>query len=232
MARDSWDEDPTTPKTPRDFKEYKPKKWPGMHSTPKDSPMPFIDDTNWRVKIQRINANSLTDDKKQLFLMNLQKWGKKSLAAEAAGCTMNTIKKHLTVDPEFNEAFEHALAFHSENRARILEKQAMEGSVEPVFGSDGQVGERIRYETQLRVLIMRGNDKELYITKQEIDVKHTVTAGALVIPATLNSADWEAQFDEMRAAAELPEGAARVPNSQPVMEAEFDTVKPKRIPDP
>lgn len=227
MTKSTWDEEATTPQTPRDWKEYRPRVKGRKSSVPNGTSYPFVDDSGWREKIQRINAVALDDDAKQRFLMSLQKWGKKSLAAEAAGCTMATIKRHCLVDPEFNEAYEHALEFHRENRARILESSAMEGSVEPVFGSDGQVGERIRYETQLRVMILKGSDRDMYEDRKSIDVKHSlVQSGALVVPATLNSADWEAQFDEMRAVQELPEGVSTPQVS--VVEAEFEPVVTKK----
>lgn len=185
---------------------------------------PFADDSNWREKIQNINMIKMDDASKGRYLESIQKYGKKNLAAAASGVTEQTVKKHMSVDPEFSQAVEHSLGWHRDNRARKLEMQAINGYEETIIGGDGTIGSRKRYETQLRVLVLKSLDRELYGEQRQVDVNLAFTGGALVIPATLNQADWEKQFDEMRAENALPEASERI-NSE-VKDAEFEPATP------
>lgn len=182
----------------------------------------FADDTNWREKIQAINSMSFDDAAKQRYIDSLIKYGKRNLAAAAAGCTERTVKKHMSVDPEFDEAVEHALGWHRENRAKRLELSAINGYEETIFGPNGECSTRKRYETQLRVMMLKGNDKDLY-SDAPMDVNLAFKGGALIIPATLDATEWEKQFDTLREASELPaSSAARI--SDEIRDAEFEPV--------
>lgn len=215
-----WDDDDDAPLHKR---KRKPRK---ASETSKTTNHPFADDTNWRVKIQSIHSLSFDDYAKQRYLLALQKHGKRHLAAAAGGVTDATVRKHLTIDPEFDEAVEHALGWHRENRARRLETEAINGYEETIFGPNGEEGTRKRYETQLRVMMLKGNDREMY-TEQPLDVNVSFKGGALIIPATLDATEWERQFDVLREAAELPESASQR-TSKEVRDADFEPVPAPR----
>lgn len=212
-----WDDDDgdTTPLHRRKRAAAKPR-------APKTTNHAFADDTNWREKIQAINSMSFDDAAKQRYINSLIKYGKRNLAAAAAGVTERTVKKHMSVDPEFDEAVEHALGWHRENRAKRLELSALNGYEETIIGANGEMATRKRYETQLRVLMLKGNDKDLY-SDAPMDVNLAFKGGALIIPATLNADEWEKQFDVLREASELPASASsRI--SEEVRDAEYEPV--------
>lgn len=158
---------------------------------------PVVDDTNWRVRVEGMNNLKFDDNAKLEFLKALDKTGKIGLACQAAGITCKTWREHKLKDPKFFEAVEHTIEVFNQRRAATLEKQAMEGFDEVIFGPTGEKAYRKRYETQLRVLLLKASDRELYADKSQVDIN--ISGGAFIIPATLKSDDWEKQFHEQQA---------------------------------
>lgn len=164
---------------------------------------PEADFTNWRVKCQDINNLKLDDAAKERYLVCLSKTGKRGMAAAAAGVHSCTITKHMSVDPEFMQAAEHAWDHYREQRVLNIENEALNGFEETIFSPTGEMATRRRYETQLRVMILKAYDPDKYADKQNIDV--TFRGGAVVVPLTPTPDEWDKQFEQHREHMALPE---------------------------
>lgn len=152
---------------------------------------PVADMTNWRRDMQESRLKF--DDKlKGQFLIHLSKHGKKTLAARQCDITYMTYKDHFDNDPEFAEWVEIALEERAHRIVNQLEEEAMSGHEEDIVNKDGDVvGTRIKYETQLRVLMLKRYDPE-YKDRQEIDM-NVQGGGVLVAPAAMTPDEWVKQ---------------------------------------
>jgi hypothetical protein len=173
--------------------------WDGIRDTPKRirslDPVVEGQDT-WRDRIQRMNGLKFDDEAKLDFLRELDRSGKIGLACQAAGISYGTYADHKDRDPKFLEAVHHTIKVFNEGRASRLERQAMNGFKEVVIGPNGERDYRQKYETQLRVMVLRAADREMYEDRSTLQLG--VAGGAFIIPATLAPADWEAQFAEQQ----------------------------------
>lgn len=173
--------------------------WDGVTETPKrlKMPNPVVEgNETWRDRITRMNGVKFDDDAKLEFLKELEETGKIGLACQAAGISHSTYISHKDRDPKFLEAVEHTVKVFNENRAAKIEKQAIRGFREIVFGPNGEREYRRRYETQLRVMVLKAADREMYEDKTHLQLG--VAGGAFIIPATLAPDDWEKQFAEQQ----------------------------------
>jgi len=147
---------------------------------------------NWRVKIVS-QREKLDDRAKGIFLAEYSQHGRIGHAAQAAGVTAQTVRRHMEVDQEFGEACVEAE--HS-YRDRLLEHHqslVFEGTEKVSYDRNGNVvsTEKI-YPIRLIELELKAHD-ERYRDKKELDVK--VSGGVLVAPADVSSIDdWEARF--------------------------------------
>ncbi len=189
---------------------------PGLAYTP-NTP---LEEVPWRVKIRKLKSVEFDDDRKAIFLHALQKYGKYTMACLHAQVTVQQFELARLRDEDFADAAEMTKRLFEDHRVHQLEVEAMKGHTEPIFGANGEVGERTRYESGLRAMILKAYDPERYREKQEIEVTH---GGSVVyMPAMLNPEEWEAQFVEhqgkfesittqgeeaAKVAALLPEGA-------------------------
>lgn len=164
---------------------------------------PEADFTNWRQKCQDINLLKLDDKAKERYLVCLSKTGKRGMAAAAAGVHTTTITKHMSVDPEFMQAAEHAWDHYREQRVLNIENEALNGFEETIFSPTGEKATRRRYETQLRVMILKAYDPDKYADRQNIDVNFK--GGAVVIPMTPTADEWDKQFEAHREHMALPD---------------------------
>ncbi len=173
--------------------------WDGVRDTPKriKSLNPLIEGVEtWRDRIQRMNGIKFDDDAKLDFLKELDRTGKIGLACQAAGISHTTYIDHKDRDPKFLEAVEHTIKVFNAGRAAKIERQAIMGFKEVVFGPNGEREERRKFETQLRVMVLKAADREMYEDRTHLTLG--VAGGAFIIPATLAPADWEAQFAEQQ----------------------------------
>lgn len=154
-----------------------------------------VDEVQWRVKIRNLKSVNFDDKKKQLFLESLQKHGKVTLACQASGILYTTYRDGVANDEDFNDAVEHTVKLFNDRRVHILESAAMKGNTEPIFGPNGETGERTRYESGLRAMVLKAYAPDLYGDKA-IEVNHNL--GAVIVPAVLNDVEWEAQFVEQQ----------------------------------
>lgn len=173
--------------------------WDGVRDTPKriKSPNPVVEGAEtWRDRIKNMNGIKFDDDAKLEFLKELDRTGKIGLACQAAGISHTTYLDHKDRDPLFLEAVEHTVKVFNSNRAAKIERQAIMGFKEVVFGPNGEREERRKYETQLRVMVLKAADRDMYEDRSHLTLG--VAGGAFIIPATLAPEDWEAQFAEQQ----------------------------------
>lgn len=173
--------------------------WDGVRNTPKriKSPNPLIEGVEtWRDRIKNMNGVKFDDDAKLEFLKELDRTGKIGLACQAAGISHTTYLDHKDRDPKFLEAVEHTIAVFNAGRAAKIERQAIRGFKEVVFGPNGEREERRKYETQLRVMVLKAADRDMYEDKSHLQLG--IAGGAFIIPATLAPDDWEKQFAEQQ----------------------------------
>jgi hypothetical protein len=152
---------------------------------------PVADQSAWRRRLQP-DLVKFDDERKGRFLDELLKHGKRVLAAEAVDISMQTVRDHLKIDPEFEELFNQVLARRAEMVTRQIEEEALEGFEEPIFNTKtGELlGTKRVYETPLRLAILRRYDPEY---KDRSEVHHSGTVGVLVAPAALSPQEWMAQ---------------------------------------
>jgi hypothetical protein len=160
------------------------------------------DKTNWRYQTRERRTVKFCDRLKAIYLEQIEKHGKRTLAALHAGVATNTVSEHMKNDPEFQEAFDAAYDKYREARVRKLETQAMNGFEETIFGPTGERSTRKRYETQLRAMVLRAHGPE-YQERTNIDL--TVRSGVMLAPAILAPDEWEAQFKRLQETQVLPE---------------------------
>ena len=157
------------------------------------SPVEYQDaDGKWRVKIVS-QREKLDDRAKGVFLAEYGDHGRIGHAAQAAGVTAQTVRRHMEVDPEFAEA---CLAAEISYRDKLLEHHqnlVFEGTEKVTYDRQGNVvsTEKI-YPIRLIELELKAHD-ERYRDKREVDMK--VSGGVLIAPAEVASIDdWEAKF--------------------------------------
>lgn len=146
----------------------------------------------WRIKVRHLRETPFDDNAKAVFLNSLQKHGKLSIACEEAGVLYTTYRSQRQQDEDFDHAIEHTLMVFKEGRVNRLEIAAMNGHKEPIFGPNGEVGERTRYESGLRAMVLKAYAPEMYGDK--LAVEHSVASGVTVVPAILDDKTWEEQF--------------------------------------
>jgi len=159
------------------------------------SPVQYQDaEGNWRVKIVS-QREKLDDRAKGIFLEHYSEHARMGQAAQAAGVTPQTVRRHMEIDPDFAEAC--MMAEHN-YRDRLIEHHqnlVFEGTTKITYDRQGNVvGEEKIYPIRLIELELKKHD-EGYRDKREVDVK--VSGGVLVAPADVASIDdWEARFSQ------------------------------------
>jgi hypothetical protein len=160
------------------------------------------DKANWRYKTRERGTVKFCDRLKAIYLEQIEKHGKRMLAALHAGVATTTVSEHMKCDPEFQEAFDAAYDKYRETRVRKLETQAMNGFEETIFGPTGERSTRRRYETQLRAMVLKAHAPEMYSEKSSVDL--TLRSGVMLAPAMLAPDEWEAQFRKLQETQVLP----------------------------
>lgn len=156
---------------------------------------PVADQTGWRRSL-RPDQIKFDDEMKGRFLEQILVHGKRALAAQAAGVSMQTVRNHMKIDPEFAELFDQALQERADRVTRQIEEEALEGFEEPIFhAKTGELlGTKRVYETPIRLAILKRYDPE-YKDRSESTVVGAI--GVLVAPAQMSPHDWIAQ-EQMR----------------------------------
>lgn len=147
-------------------------------------------------------AYSFDRDAQERFLRALMKHGRFTAACGEAGVAISTMAFHRRRNPDFARAVEDCLAYWKDRIEEEIQRRAMEGWDEPVFGGqfkDEVVGHIRRYDSRLLELLAKRHIPE-YRDKQE--VAHNHSGGVLVVPG--NSPVSIEQLKEMQMSALLP----------------------------
>ena len=156
---------------------------------------PVADMSNWRKKLR---ADIKFDYPLKLrFLEEMLRHGKRMLAAATCDISMQTVRDHIKIDPDFATLFDEVLQERADRVTRQLEEEALAGFKEPIFDREGnKVGEKQVYETPLRLAMLRRYDPEY---KDRSEVVHGGVVGVLIAPAQLSPQQWMAQETERNA---------------------------------
>lgn len=116
------------------------------------------------------------------FLRALMKHGRFAQACSEAGVAISTMAFHRRRNPDFARAVSDAQEFWKDQIEAEIQRRALEGWDEPVFGGrfkDELVGHVRRYDSALLQLLAKRHIAE-YRDKQEVNHNHT--GGVLLIP--------------------------------------------------
>jgi hypothetical protein len=131
---------------------------PKGHAIPKFTPVPR----------QRNRHDGWTPERQRAFIEALARTGSVSHAAKEVNMAAEGAYQ-LRLHPKgesFRKAWEAALDFGVQRLEDIALERAMNGVLEPVFGSDGQIGERRRYNDRLLMFLLRHRLTDRYGDKR------------------------------------------------------------------
>lgn len=131
---------------------------PKGHAIPKFTPVPR----------QRNRHDGWTAERQRAFIEALARTGSVShAAAEVNMATEGAYQLRLHPKAEsFSAAWAAALDFGVQRLEDIALERAMNGVPEPVFGSEGQIGERRRYNDRLLMFLLRHRLTDRYGDKR------------------------------------------------------------------
>jgi hypothetical protein len=160
----------------------------------------IVDSSNWRRPALNPNAIKFDDITKGRFLDAILTHGKPAIAAKACEVSMQTVRNHLKLDPEFQELYDQVMQERAERVTKQIEEEALAGFEEPIFhAKTGELlGTKRVYETPIRLAILKRYDPEY---KERSETTHAGTIGVLVAPAQVSPQDWiarEQQRNEKR----------------------------------
>lgn len=145
---------------------------------------------------------------RSIYLAEMRLHGKKGLAAESAGTSLSIVegfKRNFDEDGEFKAAERLAIELRSETIAYKLEREFLEGILEPILGPDGKQvmvkmidpnsptgfvempGWKRKIESGARLRMLERHDPS-YREHKEIDINSTT--GALVTPPSQSLDDF------------------------------------------
>jgi len=200
---------PAKKKAPALTKAGKPRR------SPSGTRRPQVDDSNWRVKMQRAHRCKFDDQAKQRYLQAMVDEGRQWYACDAAGITKSTAERHLANDPEFADAVEAAINEHRSKRLKTIETQGLEGHLQIRKVGEDVVEEKRVFETPIRVKMLEKYDPD-YRSRTELEV--TGKTGVVVIPGVVTLGDWTQlvqQHDQRHAKAQNPDAADESPAEKP-----------------
>jgi hypothetical protein len=164
---------------------------------------PITNQESWtrRLREQQVKFD---DEMKGRYLEAIVRHGKRSLAAQEAGVSQQTVRNHIKIDPEFAEMFDAALQERADRITQQIEHEALEGFDEPIYSQKtGELlGTKKVYETPIRLAILKRYDPE-YKDRSETTINGQV--GVLVAPAQMTPQDWIAQEQLKNAARQEPD---------------------------
>lgn len=174
---------------------------------------PIADQSDWRQKL-KASRIKFDDPAKARYLAELERTGRRGLAARAAGVCNETVARHIKdVDPDFAESVTEAERRYADRICNKIEMEAVEGVlvtksriVKADNGEDfeEEVHREVKFETALRGRILAKLDPS-YRENSTLNLNNTGGGGVLLIP-TLGLA---AGFDDWRKLFSPPEEAAQ-----------------------
>lgn len=162
-----------------------------------------VDMSNWRTRLQASRLK-FDDDAKDIFLAHFAQTGLMGASAQAAGVAHQTVRGHLELDPDFNEAYLEAKELYKKRILDHARTLILDGVDEPIIGGqfkDEVVAYKKVYPTNLIAMEMRKVDPD-YKERQEIDLK--AGGGVLVAPADKSPEDWIREQEELNKTRERP----------------------------
>lgn len=151
---------------------------------------------SWRSEI-KMSQTKFDDKAKEVFLIELAKWGRMGEAAAAAGVTSGTVRRHMKEDQEFAEAMMVQEEEYKEKLIGHHQDLLFNGVEKSIYDKTGAVisTERV-YPIKLIEMELKKHD-EGYREKRELKVD--VTGGVLVAPAEMETiGDWEERFGKAK----------------------------------
>lgn len=172
---------------------------------------PVVDDSNWRVKAQRVHRIKFDDVAKQRYLEKLRQTGRRWAAEDAAGVARTTVDAHKKNDPDFSAACDEASEAYAMRGVMKIEQEAIEGHEELTYDAEGNlIKERRVFETRLREMFLKKHDPS-YNEKSHVEV--TGKVGVVFGPPVLSMAEWgkfAEAHDKASAEAQNPDAAGTV----------------------
>lgn len=146
----------------------------------------------WRTRIVALRSG-LTEERKTIFLAELEKHGRVTDACRVAGTWPPQIRKCRDLDPEFDEACVVAVQTYTDRLIGHHQDLVFNGTKRITYDRTGKIsGEETIYPIRLIELELKKHD-EGYRDKR--DVNMNVSGGVLVAPADVASIDdWEEKF--------------------------------------
>lgn len=141
---------------------------------------------------------AISSTRRLMFLESLAKTGRILESCKAAGITHETIRVWRRDDEEFADAFADAELEYCEYIEKEIERRAIEGWEEPVFGRDEgkdkgtvEIGKKRKYSDTLLLALTRSRMAKY---RDKVEAEITVKGQVLAIPiAALN----EEMFDKL-----------------------------------
>ena len=145
-----------------------------------------------RPQFARMAIDTITPEKLQRFLVELERCGVKHVSARKSKLTWPAIKELMKRAPEMKELVEVAMERYRESLEREAHRRGVEGWDVPIIGGkfkDEIVAYEKKYDGKLLELMLKRHIPE-YRERFEGEIK--VTGGVLVVPAPALSADeWQ-----------------------------------------
>jgi len=147
---------------------------------------------SWRVGA-RLKSSVFTDKQKGLFLNELRKHGRITIACRKSGTWPPHVKKERIADENFDEAFSVAIMEYHDRVIGHHQDLVFNGTQKKIYDRNGQlISEETQYPIRLVELELKKVD-ESYREKRKLEME--VSGGVLVAPAEMGSiADWEEKF--------------------------------------
>lgn len=160
-------------------------------------------DDGWREQTRtRGDTNLFNDVKKKLVLGELKRHGNLTLAADAAGFSVITVRKHMEKDVDFSQAVADRLGVYAAEVSSDLVRSALEGHLERKMELDNEgkpfvAHERRVFETKIRERILVRNDPSY---KEQKEVANTFSGGVVLLPSVSTPEAWGVHYEKLRAA--------------------------------
>lgn len=183
-----------------------------------------VDTTNWRKQVQESRIK-FDDNQKDIYLRVLAETGLKGKAAAEAGVCLQTVRDHIEIDPEFENAVEKAFASYTTLLSQEVHRRGVEGWDEPLYHKgmrvmdvaldeegnviyedyeDPKTGEIEQRPKLIPVVIRKFSDRLLELQAKRFESeyrdKQTIDlntgGGVLVAPAEMTPEEWIAREEE------------------------------------
>ena len=139
---------------------------------------------------------TVSKERQDRFLESLAKTGRIMESCDAAGISHETLRNWRKI-PEFAEDYSDSELRYCDKIEREIERRAIEGWDEPVFGSkgkdegSGQIGEKRKFSDSLLLALTKSRNARY---RDKVEAELTVKGRVLVVPqAALTEEDFNEQ---------------------------------------